>query len=160
MRSRIEIMGSIVPATPLPHYLLHPEGHDPMAQDVPGAGGESRSPRQGVTLLDRRVRHNSSREVFRTHLVVYECRERGFWGGGAVSVVVDPPVLEFTAIHNLLDPQCEWDHSLAGPGCHGEVTELARFITIGGSHLSEHGCFSLGNSPEKAWREIATQWTR
>ena len=156
-------MGSIVPATPLPHHFLHFEGYGPMAQDVPGASRASRPPRQEVTHFDRRVRHNSSREVFRTHLAVYECRECGFWGGGAVSVVVsDPPILKFTAIHSLLDPpKCEWDHSLAGPGCHGEVTEPARFITIGGSHLSEHGCFYLGNSPEKAWREIATsRWTR
>ena len=31
MRSRIEIVGSIVPVTPLPHRFLHLKGYDSMA---------------------------------------------------------------------------------------------------------------------------------
>ena len=78
MLSRIEIMGSIVPPAPLPYHLLHFAAYDQMARDVPSAGGESRPPRQGSTLLGRRT-YQRPREVFRTYAVVYK---RG--GGSSV----------------------------------------------------------------------------
>ena len=55
MRSRIQVMGPIVPAPPLPHNPLHFQGYNQMARGIPGAGGEPCPPRQGATLLGCRV---------------------------------------------------------------------------------------------------------
>ena len=55
MRSRIQTVGFIVPAVSLQYHLFHFDTYGQMAQDVPGAGGESRPPRQGSTLLGREV---------------------------------------------------------------------------------------------------------
>jgi len=52
MRSRIEIVGSIVPTTPLPHSRLDLGEDGQMALCVPGARGESRPPRPGPTYDD------------------------------------------------------------------------------------------------------------
>ena len=79
MRSRIQIMGPIVSPTPLLHHPPHPKGHDLMVQDIPSAGGEPRSPRQGPTLLNGRT-CQFSRGVFRTHPVVHERGEGDFDG--------------------------------------------------------------------------------
>ena len=39
MRTRVQIMGSIVQATPLPHRPLHSEYYTQMGHNVPGPGG-------------------------------------------------------------------------------------------------------------------------
>ena len=55
MHPRIQIVGSVMPTTPILHNPLHLCVYPQMAQGVPGAGGESRLPRQAPTLLGPRA---------------------------------------------------------------------------------------------------------
>ena len=59
MRSRIKVVGSVLPPAPLPHNPLRFNVYDQMARDFPSAGGESRPPRQTSTLLDWTLRRRS-----------------------------------------------------------------------------------------------------
>ena len=77
VRSRIQTMGPIVPASPLPHRLLHSDRYDQMAQDVPCPEGESRSLRQGPTLLGQVVR-GFSWSISQIHPVVHKRGEDVF----------------------------------------------------------------------------------
>ena len=70
VRSRIQIMGSITPAPPLPHRRLHSGRCTRMAQDVPGARRESRPLRQGFTAQNGRE-FLYPRQFFRMPPVVY-----------------------------------------------------------------------------------------
>ena len=90
-----------------------------MVEDVPGAGRESRSPRQGFMRLGRGS--SRSREVLRIHAVVYKRGEDVSNGDSAISSTF---TWEVTAVSNLSGHQCGFDHSCAGPGHFGTVAQL------------------------------------
>ena len=123
MRSRIQIVGSIVSAAYLPHRRLRPEEYVQVVPDVPGARGESCPLCQGSTILNARVRQRS-REVLRIHPVVYERGEGGIVGVWKYSTVVDILTLGVTTVCDLLVHQYGYGHSRAGPGCYGTAAEL------------------------------------
>ena len=51
--SRVQIMDSVMPETPLPRHPLCPEGYGQVDQDVPRAGRHPSPLCQGFALLDR-----------------------------------------------------------------------------------------------------------
>jgi len=112
MRSRIEAMGSIMPAPPFPYHPLHYEGHGQLVEDVPGTGAESRPLHQGSTCVNRRSVFWFPKVFFRIHPVVQERGEGDFGRGWKV----DTYVLEVTAVCNLLDHLHEWGSLHADPG--------------------------------------------
>ena len=148
MRSRIKILGPVVPATPLPHRHLHLSGHEQMAQDIPGAGRESRPPRQGSTLLDLRELLFSS-EVFWMHPMVHERGEGYFvrvWRGSIAGVFAG----EVTAIYHLFGHRYGCDHPFADPGYHCAATELGQSVVGGVSCQASWGHIPWdGSSPER-----------
>jgi len=141
MRSHIEIMGSIVPATPLPYRHLHFLECTRMVRDIPGAGGKSRPPRQGSAHLHRRAGLGSS-ELFRIHLVVYKRANLDLVGTMGVSAVLDTFTLEVAAICDLFNHRGECLHSHGHPRHDSTTTELGRPLAIGISYRDGRGRFS------------------
>ena len=101
-----------------------------MAQDVPGAGRESRTPRQGFVRLGRRGL-SCPRRVFGIYPMVYGCGQGGFSGACRTSIVAATRILEATAVRNVFGPRYERHQPRAGPGRHGTAAELGQFVTVG-----------------------------
>ena len=78
-----------------------------MAQDLPRAAGESRPLRQGSTLLAWRALRRS-REIFKTHPVVYQRGEDGFDDEHDVLIIQDILPWEVAAVCDVADHQSGW----------------------------------------------------
>ena len=126
-----------------------------MAREVSGAGGESRSSRQGPIRLDRSALL-PSRQILRIHPAVYEREELifvGVQGGGDDAKTL---ALEVAAICNLPHRQNGLDLPRGYPGYYGGDAEPGQFMAIGESIRGQEGVAGDWNNPEREIRwEIA-----
>ena len=158
MHSRIQIVGSIVPPTPLPHCRLDSGEDGQMALRVPGARGEPRPLRPGPTYLDRRDQL-VSRRVFRTRSPVHECAKVVSVRGGRLSGVPATFALEVTRVRNLFDHhRFKWSQPCANLGHYGAATELGRSVITEFCYPCGHECIaSHWDGPKgEIWWEVGT----